>query len=175
MSLFNSLDRTAIQTGNQICMLGSKWSAGDGSKINSWKDCWVGYTPLRSMLHGPLSRSDINLKVKDILNNDGTWNFYQLKVRREGRGQVVSFGIAKVFGFLTGHFARIRMKHIYREPNSVADFMARLSRDGVDTAQEFVLFDEPPSGVLELLFADLIGAASTRSICINTHMGTDIG
>lgn len=52
-----------------------KWAVGNVEDIGFWEDRWVGNTPLREVIHGPLSRSDCTLKVADcICQNKWKWD-----------------------------------------------------------------------------------------------------
>ncbi|GKU88076.1 hypothetical protein SLEP1_g2381 [Rubroshorea leprosula] len=47
---------------------GIKWIMMDGNSVSLWKDCWLFDAPLNSILVGPLSRSDEDLRVADVFS-----------------------------------------------------------------------------------------------------------
>lgn len=69
-----SLNRRALQEGANIAMKGVKWVMGTGQNVRFWKDVWIGMKPLREIVEGPLHRIEEELKVSDVLSEDGNWN-----------------------------------------------------------------------------------------------------
>ncbi|KAK7859999.1 hypothetical protein CFP56_000457 [Quercus suber] len=67
LSVTDQAIHAVVQTGllkaDHICTLGTGWRLGTGSLANLWVDNWSGRGPLRSMIHGPLSRNEELLKV----------------------------------------------------------------------------------------------------------------
>ncbi|KAK7859977.1 hypothetical protein CFP56_000461 [Quercus suber] len=66
LSVTDQAIHAVVQTGllkaDHICTLGTGWRLGTGSLANLWVDNWSGRGPLRSMIHGPLSRNEELLK-----------------------------------------------------------------------------------------------------------------
>lgn len=58
---------------------------------------------------------------------------------------------------------RVRVTHIYREVNMIADGLAAMARDRVDGLQ---LFDDLPAMILQLLHADCNSVFTPRSVPI---------
>lgn len=46
-----------------------KWAVGDGKSVNFWEDKWVGHSPLRETIQGPLTLSKAQLKVGNCIRN----------------------------------------------------------------------------------------------------------
>lgn len=53
----------------------------------------------------------------------------------------------------------VRIRHVYREANRVAD---RLANMGVEQAEAFIVYDDPPASIRELLLADVMGVTTPR-------------
>lgn len=51
---------------------GTKWTIGDGSSVDLWKDWWCGPSPLGLRYPGP--HADAGMKVKDITDCNGVWD-----------------------------------------------------------------------------------------------------
>lgn len=62
---------------------------------------------------------------------------------------------------LIGREWNVRIMHIFREANTVADKLARLSRDAPMLVCHYL---EPPPGVQPLLHDDRIGRKATRYV-----------
>ena len=43
-----------------------KWILGQDTSLNFWYDCWLNLGPIRQLIHGPLPRDIVNLKIKDV-------------------------------------------------------------------------------------------------------------
>ncbi|XP_056697371.1 uncharacterized protein [Spinacia oleracea] len=54
-----------------------QWVVGNGFSIDLWNDKWVGGSPIREQIHGPLSLVDESLHVKDLIRN-GEWFFEKI-------------------------------------------------------------------------------------------------
>lgn len=52
------VNRKAPKEGSEVCVLGSKWVVGDGREARLWTNRWLGHSPLRNILQGPLSLRD---------------------------------------------------------------------------------------------------------------------
>ena len=60
---------------------GLKWSIGDGRKTSVWNDRWLpNNLTLREMINGPLTYTDDNIRVSDLLTNSKQWNYNRLSV-----------------------------------------------------------------------------------------------
>ncbi|KAL0013398.1 hypothetical protein SO802_000467 [Lithocarpus litseifolius] len=40
-----------------------------------WYDNWYNFGPLRNIIHGPLTPESSNLKIKDVADYTGSWNW----------------------------------------------------------------------------------------------------
>lgn len=63
--------RSMVNT-NHIIERGIKWTIGDGSKVDLWKDWWCGSGPLILKYQGPHTNG--NTKVKEIVDDKDTWD-----------------------------------------------------------------------------------------------------
>ena len=68
-----STTRTSLLKAYHICTLGTGWRLGNGSLANFWVDNWSSRGPLKSMIHGPLSRNKELLKVGELWDISGNW------------------------------------------------------------------------------------------------------
>lgn len=67
-----------VRRGWRHCMLGARWVVGNGSKVNFFENKWIlNHDTIRSFIHGPLSREDLNLKVASLRVGED-WNFKNL-------------------------------------------------------------------------------------------------
>ena len=64
----------AMKKGSKIFQKGARWTCGRDSNLNFWFDNWSKLGALRHILHGPISRELVNLKVKDVVSTVG-WNW----------------------------------------------------------------------------------------------------
>ena len=54
---------------NGIC-----WGVGNGERINIWSDCWIRGSSLRELIEGPLTQSEIDMKLSSLLlETDQEW------------------------------------------------------------------------------------------------------
>ena len=49
----------------------TRWILGWDSNINFWLDNWTSNGPLRSLVHGPLTRREEELKIREIVSDTG--------------------------------------------------------------------------------------------------------
>lgn len=61
--------------GEETFRIGTKWLPGFESKMDFWYDNWSNFGPLRSIIHGPLSRESSNMKIKDVADYTSSWNW----------------------------------------------------------------------------------------------------
>ncbi|XP_031398920.1 uncharacterized protein LOC116209428 [Punica granatum] len=64
----------ALRAGLEVWELGRKWRIGDGSLVNFWDDTWVGTSPLKKILSGPLPQGEQEMKVSTIISNTREWD-----------------------------------------------------------------------------------------------------
>ena len=65
----------AIKKGRETFNKGSMWVIHRGSTLSFWLDNWTCKGPIRSLIHGPLTREASQWKIKDVLVNGGwDWN-----------------------------------------------------------------------------------------------------
>uniref|UniRef100_A0A2N9J7P9 CCHC-type domain-containing protein n=1 Tax=Fagus sylvatica TaxID=28930 RepID=A0A2N9J7P9_FAGSY len=57
---------------------GLRWVVNNGQEISFWHDLWVGDSPLRSLVHGPLSVWEDSLRVCDVVEGVSMWNLSTL-------------------------------------------------------------------------------------------------
>ena len=96
-----------------------------------------------------LSAVDVQLDAKAIvqlLANSSSANFSVLPLLEDCRHLISQIG-------------QVRISHCFREANSCADFLARL---GSHQDSSFVLFHDPPVGLLDLLSLDGAGLSHSR-------------
>jgi hypothetical protein len=46
----------------------------NGHTVSFWHDLWVGDSPLRTLVHGPLSIWEDTLRVYDVVEGVSMWN-----------------------------------------------------------------------------------------------------
>ena len=61
--------------GEETFKKGIKWLTGFGSNLEVWNDNWTSFGPLRSIIQGPLSRETASLKIKDVVDSTGRWDW----------------------------------------------------------------------------------------------------
>ena len=64
---------SAIQKGESVFKKGSKWIVGRESQLSLWYDKWMDKGFLRSMIEGPLTRGEEEIRLRDVINFSG-WN-----------------------------------------------------------------------------------------------------
>ena len=64
---------SAIKKGQPIFDKGSKWIIGNNSLLSFWHDRWLNEGMICSLVEGPLSRGEEEVKVTDVMIN-GTWS-----------------------------------------------------------------------------------------------------
>lgn len=77
--LFDANEMTPLPGVNINFAKGTKWSLGWDSNINFWLDNWTSNGPLRSLVHGPLTRGEEELKIKDIVSDTG-WDWGKISI-----------------------------------------------------------------------------------------------
>ena len=61
--------------GEETFKKGIEWIPGFESSLDFWNDNWTNYGPLRSTIQGPLSREAASLKIKDVVDYAGRWDW----------------------------------------------------------------------------------------------------
>ena len=61
--------------GEEIFKKGTKWLPGFESKLDFWNDNWTNHGPLRKIIQGPLPREAANLKIKEVVDYTGRWEW----------------------------------------------------------------------------------------------------
>ena len=77
--LFDANEMTPLPGVNINFAKGTKWSLGWDSNINFWLDNWTSNGPLRSLVHGRLTRGEEELKIKDIVSDTG-WDWGKISI-----------------------------------------------------------------------------------------------
>lgn len=62
-----------LKKGEYVFKEGMKWILGHESKLNFWRDNWLDFGPLRSIIHGLIPQESFNLKVSNVISPHG-WN-----------------------------------------------------------------------------------------------------
>ncbi|KAK9988335.1 hypothetical protein SO802_028574 [Lithocarpus litseifolius] len=78
-SLSSSRIWKAMKKGMDVFKRGTRWSLGRDSNLRFWYDSWTSNGPLRSIIYGPLTREEEEIKVKDLASIDG-WNWGKLSL-----------------------------------------------------------------------------------------------
>ena len=78
-SLPSSRSWKAMKKGMEVFKRGTRWSLGRESSLKFWHDNWTSNGPLRSIIHGPLTREEDEIKVRDIALLDG-WDWEKLSM-----------------------------------------------------------------------------------------------
>uniref|UniRef100_A0A2N9FRW2 RNase H type-1 domain-containing protein n=1 Tax=Fagus sylvatica TaxID=28930 RepID=A0A2N9FRW2_FAGSY len=63
-----------LKKGHEVFKKGLRWVVNNGHEISFWHDLWVGDSPLRSLVHGPLSSWEDSLRVCDVVEGVSMWN-----------------------------------------------------------------------------------------------------
>ena len=61
--------------GEETFRKGTKWLSGFENKMAFWYDNWSNLGPLRNIIHGPLTLESSKLKIKDVADYTGSWNW----------------------------------------------------------------------------------------------------
>ena len=61
----------SIKKGEVIFSKGTRWSLGRDNRLNFWTDSWTSNGPLRSIIHGPLTKGEADLTIGDIALGEG--------------------------------------------------------------------------------------------------------
>ena len=78
-SLPSSCTWKALYKGRDIFKEGTRWSLGRDSNISFWFDRWTSKGPIRSLIHGPLTREEEELRVGDVASKFG-WNWCKISM-----------------------------------------------------------------------------------------------
>ena len=71
--------------GEETFRKGTKWLLGFESKMAFWYDNWSNLGPLRNIIQGPLTLESTKLKIKDVADYIGSWNWSVLQMEQIGR------------------------------------------------------------------------------------------
>ena len=61
---------SAMKKGREVFNRDVKWTIGRSSNLSFWYDHWANHGVLRSLVTGPLSREDLNMKIRDIFKDN---------------------------------------------------------------------------------------------------------
>ncbi|KAF3973642.1 hypothetical protein CMV_002955 [Castanea mollissima] len=64
-----------LKQGEDICRKGIRWLPSFESNLDFWNDSWSTLGPLRNVIHDPLSQEASILKIKDVVDCAGNWNW----------------------------------------------------------------------------------------------------
>ena len=78
-SLPSSRTWKALYKGRDIFKEGTRWSLGWNSNISFCFDMWTSEGPIRSLIHGPLTREKEELRVGDVAPEFG-WNWCKISM-----------------------------------------------------------------------------------------------
>uniref|UniRef100_A0A2N9ESQ0 Reverse transcriptase domain-containing protein n=2 Tax=Fagus sylvatica TaxID=28930 RepID=A0A2N9ESQ0_FAGSY len=70
----------SLKKGHKVFRKGLRWVVNNGHEISFWHDLWVGDSPLRSLVHGPLSSWEDSLRVCDVVEGVSMWNLSTLSL-----------------------------------------------------------------------------------------------
>lgn len=74
----NVVNSKALREGSRVCTIGSRWVIGGGRDVKVWTDRWLGQSPLRRIVQGPLTHRDEHQVVGDLLDDCGNWCWHKL-------------------------------------------------------------------------------------------------
>lgn len=60
-----------MKKGMESFSKGTQWSLGRDSGLKFWTDSWTSNEPLRSIIHGPLTRGEAELSIGNIATENG--------------------------------------------------------------------------------------------------------
>ena len=66
--------------GEETFKKAAKWLPGFDSNLDFWNDTWTNYGPLRKIIQGPLAREATNLKIKDVVDFSGRWDWSSIQM-----------------------------------------------------------------------------------------------
>ena len=66
--------------GEDTFKKGIKWIPGFESSLDFWNDNWTSFSSLRSTIQGPLSREAASLKIKDVVDFTGRWDWSSIQM-----------------------------------------------------------------------------------------------
>ena len=66
--------------GEETFKKGAKWLSGFDSNLDFWNDTWTSHGPLRKIIQGPLSREATNIKIKDVVDFSGRWDWSSIQM-----------------------------------------------------------------------------------------------
>ena len=85
----------AMKKGMEVFNRGIKWTVGRNSKLSFWYDHWVNHGVMQHMMIGPLSREASNLKILDVIKDNGwDWNCLEFYVPRNIKLMIQATSIA---------------------------------------------------------------------------------
>lgn len=79
-----------LQQGKRICEQGITWAIGEGKHVNLWEHRWIPDSlSLRSLIHGPLTKSEQNLTLDKFWTSSGwSWDSLSLFIPTETTAKV---------------------------------------------------------------------------------------
>lgn len=78
-SLPSSQTWKVMKKGMEVFKRGTRWGLGRESNLKFWYDNWTSHGRLRSIIHGPLTREEDEINVRDIALLDG-WDYEKLSM-----------------------------------------------------------------------------------------------
>ena len=69
----------AMKKCEDIFYKGIRWVMGKDSDLSFWHDNWCSVRPIRSLVQGPLSIEEENLRVKEVFSTDG-WDWSKISI-----------------------------------------------------------------------------------------------
>ena len=78
-SLPSSQTCKVLKKGMDTFHKGTRWSLGRDNNLSVWHDSWTSHGSLRSLMHGPLTREEDDLKVRDLASVNG-WNWEKISM-----------------------------------------------------------------------------------------------
>uniref|UniRef100_A0A2N9GVG0 RNase H type-1 domain-containing protein n=1 Tax=Fagus sylvatica TaxID=28930 RepID=A0A2N9GVG0_FAGSY len=87
-----------LRKGHEVFRKGLRWVVNNGHTVSFWHDLWVGDSPLRTLVHGPLSIWEDTLRVCDVVEGVqaiGATTSVQAKLRalKDGLELAIDLGI----------------------------------------------------------------------------------
>ncbi|PKI62769.1 hypothetical protein CRG98_016837 [Punica granatum] len=65
----------AITVGMDVWNKGDKWLIGNGESASFWNDHWIGDSPLKCLIQGPLPAQEELRLGSSVLSRQRTWDF----------------------------------------------------------------------------------------------------
>jgi ribonuclease HI len=69
-----------IKKGHEVFRKGLRWVVRNGQGVSFWHDKWVGETPIRDVIHGPLLRHEDSFRVCDVVEGVGNWDLSRVSM-----------------------------------------------------------------------------------------------